>query len=184
MNCNYNAIKMWNPEKLIIPNKENDDLICWYKNLEKKLKKKGHQKLGDKIISKHICFEKICMPASSIIYLKRSYKDCEHLILIDTELFKKLFDDDEKCALLLHELGHFFNRPKDSDVPVKTFQENVEEHFADDYVRKLGFKKELLSSLEKYKEWKIKNDIEIRNEFNYRVDRIERNDEIKIGIEI
>ena len=178
MNNNFNLMKMWNPEKLIIPNKENYDLRCWYKKLEKKLKEKKHQKLGDKIISKHICFETFYMPASSIIYLKHSYEDCEHLVLIDTELFKKLFDDDEKCALLLHELGHFFYRPKEN------FQEIDEEYCADDYVRKLGFQKELLSSLKKYKEWKEKNDFEVDIVYVKRIKRIEENDEIKDGIEI
>ena len=186
MDNNFNLMKRSKSEKLIIPEKD-DDLICWYRNLEEKLKKKEHHKLEDKIITKHICFLPFYIPASEI-NLKLLNKECEHsyehIILIDTEIFKNLFDDDEKCALLLHELGHIFNKPKDSDVPGKNFQGIYEDIFADDYVRKFGFQKELLSSLEKLKEWKIKNDIKIRNAFNFRIERIKNNADIKVGVEI
>ena len=184
MDSNYKAKERWTS---IIPMKDDNDLRRCYKNLVKRINEK-EQNLGDilsdKLRKRHIYFVTIFTLVSSLIDFKKSFENCEHLILIDTVLFKKLFDDDdEKCALILHELGHIFNRPKDSDVP-RNFQDINEDHYADDFARKLGFQKELLSSLKKYKEWKIKNCFEVNEVYNSRIKRIEENDEIKDGIEI
>lgn len=157
----------------IIPYQEIE-LVNWFQYLAESLHEKGTLDYIRKIRSKRIIIAKIHSPTfifnNTHILLNRQY----HLLLIDSMLFAKLFTIEEIAALLLHELGHVFNIPNEKS------EEEIEEFYADDYVRDKGFGKQLESTLEKYIAYKGDFNIE---ELTIRLNRLKNNAELLKGRE-
>lgn len=158
---------------------DEDSLNFWQRTLFNMLAHKKGMKTLDKIKSKDLIFLNYSSPVSIILNIKN-----KHIIAVDVDLMKKIFDKktDEICAILLHELGHIFNKPKDGDV-VEGFRSIHEEYYADDFARKMGFEKELLSSLKTLRSWKRKRKQNV-NLLTPRINRINKGDFNKEGVEI
>ena len=150
-----------------------------------KLKEKGNTTLYNDIKKDEIRFEKLVSSTGFMIY-NPSLKMSVPMIFLETDsLLQEPFNSDDRCAIVLHELGHIYNIPTYDDIPNNAFREYHEEYYADDFVRGLGFEKELSECLEK----QYKNEIErkgkdYRSLIPIRVNRIKNNEEIKKGINI
>ncbi len=100
-----------------------------------------------------------------------------HVILIDlTFLKEKGYSKGEICAIILHELGHILNYPIEDKSNI-----DIEEFYADDFVRNFGFEEELVSGYKKLDLFNLKiyehsNPIIVK-----KIQRIYENSEIKVG---
>src|SRR4030095_13937167 len=103
-----------------------------------------------------------------------NHKFYHNHVLLDVDLINEIYGNniDEIFPLILHEIGHIFNVPNENFKCDDKFKEMYDEFFADDYVRGLGFEKELLRSLETYKKWLIKNNKEVNKLIDFRINRI------------
>lgn len=173
------------PYELIIPD-QNRDITLWYKTIESKLTPSIQENLRTKLIANKICFVTFQSPAFNFTNFKDTFGDYEHLIFLDVSLLKKIFNDDIDMIfpILLHEIGHLFNVCKTDGLleDISWITEN--EYYADDFVRRLGFEKELLRGIEHYTKWKLEHDERVFEIFELRLKRLNDNADLKIGIDI
>lgn len=175
------------PFDVLIPSKDLQlkNLLAY---IERKLPNPQRRRFQKDLLKFKVCLVKYFKPAVININLPFHYN---HIISIDYELLQTIFDDNLELMfpIVLHEIGHLFNIPKNLDINSdEGFNDfRIEEH-ADDFVRTLGFEKELLTSLEHYKKWKEDNNTKIDSLFQYRIDRLKNTNnpyhKINTGINI
>lgn len=130
-------------------------------------------------------------PGSIIKMRLNKEEQIRRLIVIDKTMIIQFlkFDYKEIAAAILHEVGHFLNKPPDD-------QKNDKEFYADDFARKCGLENELksgfvkyINEIEKYSDPSIGrsffNDINEQNQiiklFNDRISRIRNDSPFLVG---
>ena len=149
---------------------DNDRHFLYFtSHIIERLKDIGRYDLIESPVFKDISIHKLNQPAE---YYPNYLSKKLHLIFVDTQfLIDKGFTKDEICATILHELGHVMNSP------IEDFSSGdlIDEYYADDYVRQMGFEEGLLSCIKKL------DKIEHGFYSSGRIKRIEEKETIKIG---